>query len=394
MVELRTENNDATAQSKLARVLAYQRALAAFSRIAAEVLAPERLMQHACAQVSHVTHIKRTKVMRYRPDRGDVLIIAGVGWKPGVVGSETLAIDRASPPGRTLQTAAPVIIEDLPNDPEFRLSPLLRDHGIVSVLNVPVMIDGRTWGVLEVDAEQPRAFDEGDVGFLTIYANMIGIALARHEAEQKAIRVAEERTRADSLWATLVREMQHRMKNNLQTVVSFLGLQRGRVDTPECRSALTSVIDRVQAIALAHDQLSLKEGVSQVEFADYLRALCANIDPHRENVTLEVQASAATMPLDRAVPAGLIVNELVTNAFKYAFDEDQDGLIRIGFTTDPLIGEACITVEDNGKGMGSSHRGGLGLTLIDALTQQLAGRVERDQVEKGTRTRVCFSLAM
>ena len=114
-------------------------------------------MQHACAQVSRVTHIKRTKVLRYRPDSGDLLIVAGVGWKPGVVGTETLPIDSASPPGRSIQTAAPVIIEDLPNDPEYRVSPLLRDHGIVSVLNVPVMIDGKNWGVLEVDAEEPRS---------------------------------------------------------------------------------------------------------------------------------------------------------------------------------------------------------------------------------------------
>ena len=146
-------------------------------------------------------------------------------------------------------------------------------------------------------------------------------------------------------------------------------------------------MDRVHAIALAHDQLSLKEGMSHVDFGDYLRALCANIDPRREKVTVEVEASAATMPLDRAVPAGLIVNELVTNAFKYAFDEGHEGLIRVMFTMDSETGEACITVEDNGKGMGAPRQGGLGLTLIDAFAQQLAGRVEREPVEKGTRTR-------
>jgi GAF domain-containing protein len=160
----------------------------------------ERLMQHACAQVSRVTHIKRTKVLRYRPDNGDVLVVAGVGWKPGVVGSATLPIDSASPPGRSIQTAAPVITQDLSKDSKYRISPLLREHGIVSLLNAPVMMGDQNWGVLEIDAEEPRAFDEADVGFLTTYANMIGTAVARCEAEQKALRTAHEKTQSDALW--------------------------------------------------------------------------------------------------------------------------------------------------------------------------------------------------
>jgi two-component sensor histidine kinase len=386
--------NGSNTEAKLVRVLEYQRALTAFSRVASEALPPERLMSHACAQVSRVTHIKRTKVLRYRPDSGDLLVVAGVGWKPGVVGAATLPIDSASPPGRSIQTAAPVAIEDLANDAEFRSSPLLRDHGIVSLLNVPVMIDGQNWGVLEIDAEEPRAFDEGDVGFLTTYANIIGTALARDQAEQKALRTAQENTKADALWETLVRELQHRTKNNLQTIISFLSLQRRSATTEESRNRLASVMDRVQAIALAHDQLSLKEGMSHVDFGDYLRSLCANIDPRKENIKVLVETSAATMPLDRAVPAGLIVNELVTNAFKYAFDDDQEGSIRVVFATSSETGEASIMVDDNGKGMGQPREGGLGLRLIDAFAQQLAGRVERETVEKGTRTRVSFPLAM
>src|SRR3954451_16118791 len=144
--------SEGNVEAKLTRVLEYQKALASFSRIASENLPPERLMTHACAQVARVTHIKHTKVMRYRPENGDLLLVAGVGWKPGLVGTATFSIDSASPPGRSIQTAAPVMIEDLPNDAEFRASPVLREHGIVSLLNVPVMIDSRTWGVLEVDS--------------------------------------------------------------------------------------------------------------------------------------------------------------------------------------------------------------------------------------------------
>jgi GAF domain-containing protein len=291
-------------EAKLARVLEYQRALASFSRIASESLPPERLMHHACAQVSRVMHIKRTKVLHYRPDKGDLLLVAGVGWKPGLVGTATFSIYNASPPGRSIQTAAPVIIEDLPHDSEYRRSPILREHGVVSLLNVPVMIDGQTWGVLEVDAEEPRRFDDADVGFLTTHANMIGMVMARYEVSQQMNKTVQEHTEADARWRTLVSELQHRTKNNFQTIIAFIALQRRTAKTQESKNRIASVMDRVQAISLAHDQLSLKEGTSLVEFDDYLKSLCANIDPRRENVSIEVEASVTMLPLDRAVPAG------------------------------------------------------------------------------------------
>jgi hypothetical protein len=110
---------------------AYQHALAALSRAASESLPPDRLMHYVTAQVSRVTHIKHVKVLCYRADRGDLLMVAGVGWRSGLVGNASFAIDGASPPGRTIQTARPVIIEDLPNDPEFRVSGVLREHCIL-----------------------------------------------------------------------------------------------------------------------------------------------------------------------------------------------------------------------------------------------------------------------
>jgi two-component sensor histidine kinase len=380
---------------ELQRLQDYQRALAAFSRFAGEVLPPERLMQHATAQVSRVTHIQRVKILRYRPDRADLLIEAGVGWNPGVVGTATFSIDSASPPGRSIQTAAAVVIEDLPNDPEFRLSPVLRDHGIVSLLNVPVMMDSRTWGVLEVDSAEPRSFDQGDVTFLTTLANILGVALLRNETERRAADAAAHCARERSFSEIVLREFQHRVKNNFQTIIAFLSLQRRHAAAQEGRDRFASVMDRVHAIALAQDQLSFAEGTGQVEFGAYLRALCANIDPHRDTVRIEVEAGAeAALPLDRAVAAGLIVNELVTNAIKYAFDEEGGGTIRVLFTTSPETGEGHLAVEDDGRGMGPPREGGLGLKLIDAFVTQLDGRIEQEPVAKGTRTRVQFPLPL
>jgi two-component sensor histidine kinase/putative methionine-R-sulfoxide reductase with GAF domain len=378
----------------LKRLHEYQRALAAFSRFASEVLPAERLLHYVTAQVSRVTHIRHAKVMRYRPDRGDLLIVAGVGWKPGVVGHTTFSLDSASVAGRTMQTAAPVVVEDLPNDREFRNPPTLREHRIVSLLNVPIRMDGRTWGVLEVDAEEPRSFDEGDITFLTTMANILGIALLRQETQDKAAETAAQHARQKSFAEVVLREFQHRVKNNLQTIISFLALQRRHASTQEDRDRFVTVMDRVHAIALAQDQLTFETGVSNVEFGGYLRALCANIDPRREEVTIEVEADGGTLlPLDRAVAAGLIVNELVTNSLKYAFGDD-GGIIRVTYTMRPEFGEARLAVEDNGPGMGPPREGGLGLRLIDAFTAQLDGQVEQEPVKTGTRTSVRFPLPL
>jgi len=149
------------------------------------------------------------------------------------------------------------------------------------------------------------------------------------------------------------------------------------------------VMDRVLAIGLAHDQLSFKDSASSVNMQDYLRALCANIDPRRPQVTIEMDVDAASIPLDRAVPVGLILNELVTNSLKYAFD-DGGGVINVTFCVDETIGEAALTVADNGRGMGPTRKGAFGLRLVETLASQLGGRATRPDVPKGTLTTVTF----
>jgi two-component sensor histidine kinase len=386
------ESNSAGPSATLRRVRDYQHVLAAFSRIAGEPLPRDRLLHHAAAQTARVTNIKRAKVMRYRPDRGDLLLEAGVGWNAGVVGHATLGIDNRSPPGRAVQIAGPIAIEDLPNDREYRYSDLLRDHGIISVLNVPVMIDGRVWGVLEVDTEEKTKFDEWDIEFLSTLANMLGNALARQESDGRCIEALAQNSRDQARADIVLRELQHRVKNNLQIIIGFLAVKRREAQSQETRDMLGSVAGRVQAIALAHDLLSSGAETSSVDFSDYLRTLCANIDPNHPGISIEVDAEHAIIPIDRAVPAGLVVNELMTNSIKHAFG-NAGGKIRIAFRTVSNASEACITVEDDGKGMKLPPKQGLGLKLVEGFAQQVAGRLEYVPVESGARITLCFPVA-
>ena len=373
----------------LHKALGYQRSLATFARIVGEAYSEQRLLQNAAAQVARITHIRHVKVLRYRSDHGDLLIEAGVGWKPGVVGHVSFGADRHSSPGRSLQTGAPVVCSDIRNDPEFRYADVLREHGIVSVLNVPIFVDGSHWGVLEVDAVEKTEFDEFDVHSLSVFANIIGLWLGQRSAQAAARTAATDTASARNQTHVLLRELQHRVKNNLQIIVSLLALQRKQASGEETRERIASVMDRVLAIGLAHDQLSFRESASMVDMCDYLRALCANIDPRQPQITIEVDVIPALLPLDRAVPVGLVVNELVTNSVKYAFDED-GGVINVIFRIDETIGEAELSVRDNGRGMGTARKGAFGLRLVESLAGQLGGRVSVPEVAKGMMTQLTF----
>jgi two-component sensor histidine kinase len=348
-------------------------------------------MQHVAAQVSRVTEVTHIKILRHRPERGDLLIEAGVGWNPEVVGHVALSADYHSPAGRALQTGAPVAIRNIYESNEFRLPDVLRDHGIVSLLNVPVMINGATWGVLEVDSNKPMTFDEWDTSFLVLVANIMGICIALYEAKQKHVNDLAEAAREHERAEMATRELQHRIKNNLQVIIAFLAHKLSDV-SPEIRERLNSVIGRIQAVGLAHDLLSATNEAASVRLDAYLRSLCSNLDLQRSDVIIEIEAEQIVIPIDRAVPAGLVVNELVTNALKYAFD-NTGGHIRIHLQIVSNRSEAIISVEDDGRGMEVPPRKGVGLRLIEGFAQQIQGRIEYPQVEKGSKIVLCFPFA-
>jgi two-component sensor histidine kinase len=375
------------------KALDYQQSLATFTRILCEATDAPRLLQNSVAQIARITGIKHVKALRYRPDRGDLLIEAGVGWRAGVVGHVSFGADRHSAPGRSLQTGQPVVVSDIRHDPDFRYADLLREHGIISVCNVPIFVSGSHWGVLEVDTEEKIEFDDFEVHSLSIFANIIGLSLAQRFAEKDAVQAVTDTSANKTHTEMLLRELQHRMKNNLQVIVSFLALQRRQTQNEEARERIAAVMDRVLAIGLAHDQLSFKESATSVDMHDYLNALCANIDPHRPEVSITVEVDAAHIPLDRAVPIGLIVNELLTNAIKYAFD-DEGGIIGVALRVDEAIGEAELSVRDNGRGMGGARPGAFGLRLVESLSGQLGGRLTREDVPKGTAVTLRFPYSL
>jgi two-component sensor histidine kinase len=379
------------AGSPLERLQRYLEILRDFGRVASSAKDLTGLFQLACVQAARGLGIGHTKVLRYRPSVGDLLMEAGVGWKPGLVGHATLGTDAASPPGHTIQTGQGLILDDVTADPDYRYSPILRDHGIVSLLNVPVMVDGIAWGVLEVDSTTPRFFSQDDSNFLSTLAAMLGQAIERRlrerQAQDTAMRAIEEVTHQK----TFLRELSHRNKNDFQLILSLM--QMRKQGAPETREAFRHVMDRVAAISMAHDQLSLRPDGGVIELAAYLTSLCGKLEHHSENVRIEARFDDAKLMHDRAVPLGIITNELVTNAIKHAFPNRQ-GLVRISFTADREHGLGSLTVADDGVGIQEPRDGGTGLRLVEALARQIGGQLTHASSSRGTRFNVEFPLVL
>ena len=151
----------------------------------------DALLAEAAAHAAAGLGVERAQVLQHRPGADDFLVRAGVGWKPRVVGRVTLPTGMASPPGRALRTGAAVALEDVRTAEGFEWSGLLREHGVVSLVDVPVRVPaGAAWGVLEADAEAPRRFGREHEHFLRSLAGLLGAAIHRLEVEA-ALRASE-----------------------------------------------------------------------------------------------------------------------------------------------------------------------------------------------------------
>lgn len=190
---------------------------------------------------------------------------------------------------------------------------------------------------------------------------------------------------------SLLKEIHHRVKNNLQIVSSLLYLQEDYMTDPKGVDILRESQNRVKSMALIHEQLYGTADLAKIDFGRYIEGLTANlfdaygIDPDR--IRLNVRTGDIALGVDMAVPCGLIINELVSNALKHAFLPDASGTIDIAIQT-PDTGRIEMVVADDGIGLteppADAEKKSLGLRLIDTLTAQLDGTLVIN-TEKGTR---------
>lgn len=180
---------------------------------------------------------------------------------------------------------------------------------------------------------------------------------------------------------TLLAELNHRVKNNMAIIISLLNMQKNRTDNPETLEALQDVHDRVMSMALVHQKMYQNKNISMVELAPYITELIAEIRNSidiKKNITFRTEIEPIQLDLSTTIPLGLILNELITNAIKHAFPSKENPEIFISLKqVDDNHFE--VLVLDNGIGSTApnlSKRNGLGMKLIESLTEQINGKCE------------------
>jgi two-component sensor histidine kinase len=368
-----TERDPGQALERLRRQKA---TLVAFGRLALQDVPMDVLLQEAARGASDGTGIGHTKILVYEAGHGDFIIRAGVRWGDDVVGKLRAPASERSPPGRTFQTGQPVIVEDLPNNPNFDAHEPLKSHHIVSLVNVPISNDA-IYGVLEIDAAEKVTLGTDDIDFLFGFANLIAAAIEPKNAESAGRIAAAALAKAAAERQVFLQEIQHRVANNFQVLVGAMSLVYGQTSSEDVKETLRGLIERADGMAQAHRQLSAIHGPQTVQVGSCLTSLCFNLVTPVPRVRLETDIREAEMPLDRALGIGLVLNEIITNALKHAFPGEATGTIRVEFTPAPERSEAALVVVDTGRSMGPPRQGGSGLGLMATLADQLDGQMER-----------------
>ncbi len=217
------------------------------------------------------------------------------------------------------------------------------------------------------------------------------VLLAIEDVTERA-RLEHERSAAHERIAALLQELGHRIKNNLQIIASMINLEARNHKSGDGKAALERMSHRIAALGRLYSVLGKANAVEEVDAATYLEELCRELiesvqQEGGKSLSLKTDIDSQPLPADRAIPLGLIVNELVTNAVKYAFPIATSGTVMVALKR--VEGELCLSVSDDGDGIDPLRAdSGVGGRLVEIFAQQLGGQLERESGTKGTIVRL------
>src|SRR5580658_3803483 len=373
-------SNDLTSRTLRQRIR-QQELLAELGVLALQRTSFSDMLNHTARMTAEGLGAEYCKVLEYIPAENRLLVCAGVGWEEGIVGSASVGADLASPAGYALRTGKPVISNHLENEQRFRTPELLSEHGIHRAMNVILQGDGAPFGVLEVDSKSEGEFSERDIAFLQGAANILGMAIEQQQYQRK-LKAALDRHQI------LLKEVNHRVKNSLQVVSSMLQLQARSVGDPDLSERLTEASSRVSAVGRAYERLAYNADHDNVDLVEYLRQIVGDLEPTVAPCKIEFDApEEIQFAADRAILVGLIMNELVSNAGKYAYPDCPGGSIWVRLVQ-PDNKSVLVSVRDEGAGLplgfDPTASKGLGTRLVNALSKQLGAELTRPMSPIGT----------
>ena len=282
--------------------------------------------------------------------------------------------------GRVALQNRPVFIRDVRVHPDYQEQALAQREGLVSLLSVPLSVREQVIGVFNCYSDDERTYSaEQEALFLTL-------------ANQTALAIEHARLATN---AAMVREMHHRIKNNLQTVAMLMQLQLAETKTEgstplDARQVLQTSMNRVYSIAAVHEVLS-ERGFHLVDVKEVLQRIAsmtgADLTAPQQTLVLSVEGETVLLPSRTATNLALVVNELVQNALEHAFLGHTAGRVRVSLGYAPQ--ELVVTVRDDGRGLPRDYHPGLGTELVETLVhEELRGRLSYKRLEQGTEVTI------
>jgi ribose transport system ATP-binding protein len=277
--------------------------------------------------------------------------------------------------GRVVRERRPLIIADVRADARYKERDLAREEGLVSLLSVPLLARDRAIGVLNCYTAEPHIFTEEQQALFSTLAHQTALAIDNARLMTNA---------------AVVREMHHRIKNNLQTVAMLMQLQMGEADELDARQLLELSIQRVRSIAAVHEALS-EQGFHLVDVKDVLTRIAqmtgdASLSPNRE-ARIQVEGEGLLLPARAATAIALVVNELTQNALEHAFPNRTGGKVTVSLGR--AADEYIFIVRDNGVGMPEEPIRGVGLEIVETLVHDdLHGRLRFNRLPLGTEASI------
>ena len=354
-----------------------QRVLADFGEFALRSEDLTEVLTEACRLVSVALATDLAKVLEIEQD-GDnsvLLVRAGVGWQPGVVGVVRLPMGEHSSETYAIKQAEPLVMADISKEKRFDIPAFMIEAGVCGIVNVPIFLPGgKPYGLLQVDSREAWDPQEEDVAFLRTYATILGPVIDRlHKVH--ALREALDKN------VTLLHELQHRIKNNIGAITGLVHMRMRKTTSQEARDELGIVGERIETLRLVHEHVYAARNSDRLSLRQYATELLEGLLTLHQDVPvrLDLKIDDLVVPTDVAIPLGLILNEFTTNSMKYAFHgmDQSDRLIALeAYKRDDRL---WIKISDNGKGLPpeakESRPGhGTGMALIAGLARQIRAK--------------------
>jgi two-component sensor histidine kinase len=271
---------------------------------------------------------------------------------------------------------------------EDKVKEILEEQNIKSIVTVPMVENNKCLGFVGFDSVlKYKTYNKDEISLLKLYAQTILDIRNREKKESELLSSLEEKS-------ILMKEIHHRVKNNLQLVSSLIYLQSCYIDDTKVKKALKDMENRIKSMAVLHEKIYNAEEISKINFKEYIESIIKELLKYYKSdkkIKFYADIDNVELNIDKSLNCGLIINELVTNSIQHGFKNKESGEIRVKIKE--INDLVLITIYDNGEGFNEEYEkikdNSLGLKIVESLTKQLKGTIRKEEV-KGTKFLINF----